>query len=190
VLKFGSPGVTDLYQGNELWDSSLVDPDNRHPVDYDLRSEHLRWILERTSDPLKLTRKLLDSRADGRIKLYISQRMLCLRRERRELFVGGSYTPLRGNEHVAAFARAADGQTLVVAAPVQVATLTGRALVAPMGPDIWRDDTLRVPGEPGRIYTDLFTGRSLATTLEDGKATLKLAEVFGEFPVAALLSSA
>jgi (1->4)-alpha-D-glucan 1-alpha-D-glucosylmutase len=189
VLKFGSPGVADIYQGNELWDFSLVDPDNRRPVDYAVRSEHLHWILEHLDDPLKLTRNLLDSRADGRIKLYISQRMLCLRRERRELFVGGSYTPLRGNQHVAAFARAAEGQTLVVAAPVQIATLTGRALVDPIGPDIWRDN-LRVPGEPGRIYTDLFTGRALATRVEDGKATLKLAEVFGDFPVAALLASA
>jgi maltooligosyltrehalose synthase len=116
--------------------------------------------------------------------------MLCLRRERPELFVGGSYTPLRGNQHVAAFARAAEGQTLLIAAPIQIATLTRGALVEPIGPDIWRDDSLRVPGEPGRIYTNLFTGRALATRLEDGKATLKLAEVFGDFPVAALLSSA
>ena len=189
ALKFGSPGVADVYQGNELWDLSLVDPDNRRPVDYGVRGEHLRWILDHSSDPLELTRTLLDTRADGRIKLYISQRMLCLRRERRELFVGGSYSPLRGNQHVAAFARAADGQTLVIAAPVQIATLTNGALIEPIGPDIWRDDSLRVPGEPGRIYTDLFTGQTLATGTTDGKATLKLAEVFGEFPVAALLAS-
>ena len=75
-------------------------------------------------------RRCSSTREDGRIKLYISQRLLCLRRERPELFVGGSYTPLRGNQHVAAFARAADGQTLVIAAPVQIATLTRGALVA------------------------------------------------------------
>jgi (1->4)-alpha-D-glucan 1-alpha-D-glucosylmutase len=189
LLKFGSPGVADIYQGNELWDFSLVDPDNRRPVDYAVRSQHLRWMLERTNEPLKLTRKLLDSRADGRIKLYISQRMLCLRREHPELFVGGSYTPLRGNQHVAAFARTADGQTLVIAAPVQVASLTRGALVDPIGPEIWRDESLRAPGEPGRTYTDLFTGRALVTHVEDGKASLKLAEVFGAFPVAALLAS-
>jgi (1->4)-alpha-D-glucan 1-alpha-D-glucosylmutase len=188
VLKFGSPGVADMYQGNELWDFSLVDPDNRRPVDYDLRNQHLRWILECPLDPLRLTRKLLDTREDGRIKLYISQRMLCLRRGRPDVFVGGSYTPLRGNQHVAAFARAADGQTLVIAAPVQIATLTRGAMVEPIGPEIWRDDGLRVPGEPGRIYTDLFTGRALTTRPEEGKATLKLADAFGDFPVAALLS--
>jgi len=58
--------------------------------------------------------KLLETREDGRIKLYISHRLLCLRRERPELFVGASYTPLRGNQHVAAFSRGADGQTLWV----------------------------------------------------------------------------
>jgi maltooligosyltrehalose synthase len=115
---------------------------------------------------------------------------LCSRRERPELFVGSSYTPLRGNQHVAAFARAADGQTLLVAAPVQIATLTRGALVPPIGPEIWRDDTLRVPGEPGRLYRDLFTGRALATQVAEGKAVLRLADVFGFFPVAVLLSSA
>ncbi|MCA1644354.1 MAG: malto-oligosyltrehalose synthase [Chloroflexi bacterium] len=188
VLKFGSPGVADIYQGNELWDFSLVDPDNRRPVDYDLRSRHLRWIVENDDHRLKLTRELLESREDGRIKLYISQRLLCLRRERPELFVGGSYSPLRGNQHVAAFSRGAEGQTLVIAAPVQLATLTRRAAVVPVGPEVWRDDRLRMPGEPGRTYTDLFTGRALATRAEGGKATLRLAEVFSDFPVAALLS--
>lgn len=190
VLKFGSPGVADVYQGNELWDFSLVDPDNRRPIDYDLRRTYLRWIFERADDRLKLTNTLLASRADGRIKLYISQRLLCLRRERPELFVGASYTPLRGNQHVAAFSRGAEGHTLVVATPVHVATLTRGTLVAPIGPEIWREDTLRVPGEPGRVYTDLFTGCAFATRARAGKATLMLAEVLGDFPVAALVSSA
>ena len=189
VLKFGSPGVADMYQGNELWDFSLVDPDNRRPVDYDLRSQHLRWILEHVDDRSKFTRKLLDSRVDGRIKLYVSQRLLCLRREQPELFVGGGYTPLRGNQHIAAFARTAEGQTLVIVAPVQIATLTRGALVEPIGPEIWRDDSLRVPGEPGRTYTDLFTGRTLTTRPDEGKASLRLAQVLGDFPVAALCAT-
>ena len=131
VLKLGSPGVADVYQGNELWDFSLVDPDNRRSVDYDLRSAHLAGLVEQSGDPLKLVKSLLETREDGRIKLYISHRLLCLRRERPELFVGGSYTPLRGNQHVAAFSRGADGQTLLIAAPVQLATLTRGATVSP-----------------------------------------------------------
>jgi (1->4)-alpha-D-glucan 1-alpha-D-glucosylmutase len=188
VLKLGSPGVADVYQGNELWDFSLVDPDNRRPVDYESRRTFLRGLVEQSHDPLKLARELLDSRADGRIKLYVSHRLLCLRRERPELFIGASYTPLRGNPHVAAFGRGADGQTLVVAAPVQLATLTRGALLPPIGPEVWRDACLALPGEPGRVYRDLYTGQELTTRQQGTRAGLKLAEVFGHFPVAALLA--
>jgi (1->4)-alpha-D-glucan 1-alpha-D-glucosylmutase len=188
VLKMGSPGVADVYQGNELWDFSLVDPDNRRAVDYDLRRDYLRGLVEQSHDPLKLVKELLDTREDGRIKMYISHRLLCLRRERPELFVGANYTPLRGNQHLAAFGRGADGQTLVIAAPVQVATLTRGALIPPIGPEVWRETWLAVPGEPGRVYRDLFTGQELTTRPNGGRAALKLAEVFSDFPVAALLS--
>jgi (1->4)-alpha-D-glucan 1-alpha-D-glucosylmutase len=188
VLKLGSPGVADVYQGNELWDFSLVDPDNRRPVDFEARQDALRWIVAHARDRRGLASKLLDSREDGRIKLYVSQRSLCLRRERSHLFVGAGYTPLRGNQNVAAFARAAEGQTLVVAAPVQIATLMRGGLALPLGTDVWRDARLPVPGEPGRVYTDLFTGQELTAEEGDGRTALKLAEVFGEFPVAALLA--
>ena len=99
---------------------------------------HLAWLVERMADPMELVRTLLETPEDGRIKLYISHRLLCLRRERPELFVGASYTPLRGNQHVAAFSRGADGQTLVIAAPVQLATVTRGATVPPIGPEVWR----------------------------------------------------
>ena len=194
VLKLGSPGVADIYQGNELWDFSLVDPDNRRPVDYALRAKQLAGVLGPAADAtddgrqLDLARTLMDQRDDGRIKLYVTQRLLCLRRERPALFVGGSYTPLRGNQHVAAFVRAAEGQTLLIAAPIQVATLTRGALVAPTGQDVWRDNALGIPGDPSRAYRDLFTGRRLEPANEHGKARLRLARVFEDFPVAALLS--
>jgi maltooligosyltrehalose synthase len=86
---------------------------------------------------------------------------------------------------VCAFARAADGQTLLVAAPIQVATLTRGALVPPIGPDIWRDDRLSVPAGRNR---DLITGRRLASEEHDGRPSLRLADVFSDLPVAALLS--
>ena len=181
VLKLGSPGVADVYQGNELWDFSLVDPDNRRPVDFGLRHKLLARVLKAATHRRALARDLLASPEDGRIKLYVSQRVLCLRRERPSLFVGGSYLALRGNPHVAAFARASDGQTLVVAAPVLIATLTRGNLIPPIGEDVWRNEILAVPN--GR-YEDLFTGKR--HTPEGG--SLRLAEVFGDFPVAVLLS--
>jgi (1->4)-alpha-D-glucan 1-alpha-D-glucosylmutase len=188
VLKLGSPGVADMYQGNELWDFSLVDPDNRRPVDFSVREQALRGIVARSDDRPQLARELLDSREDGRIKLYVTQRLLCRRREQPRLFVGAGYTPLRGNPHVAAFVRSADGHQLVIAAPVQIATLMRGALETPIGADVWQDDRLVVSGEPGRRYVNLFTGRDVISEDLDGRAILRLAKLFAEFPVAALLS--
>jgi maltooligosyltrehalose synthase len=113
---------------------------------------------------------------------------LCLRRETAGLFVGGGYTPLRGDQNVAAFARSADGRMLVVAAPVLIATLTRGAMLPPIGEDVWRDARLPVPGEVGRAYRDVFTGQVLRASDYRGRVTLRLADVFGEFPVAALLA--
>jgi (1->4)-alpha-D-glucan 1-alpha-D-glucosylmutase len=187
VLKLGSPGVVDIYQGNELWDLSLVDPDNRRPVDFDARRRELDWLVAHAGDRAKLAKSLLKSPQDGRIKLYVTQRLLCLRRERLRLFVGASYTPLRGNRHVAAFARAADGQVLVIAAPVLIATLMRGAPAAPIGPEVWRDEVLVVPGDRGRPYCDLLTGREVLPIETTGRTALRLSDVFGSFPVAALL---
>jgi (1->4)-alpha-D-glucan 1-alpha-D-glucosylmutase len=183
VLKLGAPGVADVYQGNELWDFSLVDPDNRRPVDFGLRQRLLADILERSRERLALARELLETAQDGRVKLYVSQRLLCLRREQPGLFVGASYTPLRGNPHVAAFARGANGQSLLVVAPVQVATLLRGTLSLPIGPEVWRDERLTVPGAAATIWENLFTGQ------RHTGGVLKLAEVLSDFPVAALLSS-
>ena len=187
VLKLGAPGVADIYQGNELWDLSLVDPDNRRPVDFDARRRELDWLRAHADDRAKLVKTLLKCPQDGRIKLYITQRLLCLRRERPHLFVGASYAPLRGNQHVAAFARTAEGQVLVIAAPVLIATLMRGTAAAPLGHDVWRDDVLAVPGDRTRPYCDLFTGREIVPTERAGRTILRLADVFANFPVAALL---
>jgi (1->4)-alpha-D-glucan 1-alpha-D-glucosylmutase len=186
LLKLGSPGVADVYQGNELWDLSLVDPDNRRPVDYELRRRYLGELRAQPDD-------LLACRDDGRIKLWLTHRLLCLRRELPGLFVGGGYIPLRSggrahkHQHVAAFARQAEGHTLVVVAPILVATLLHGALVAPLGEDVWRDDWLSVPAAAS--YRDVLTGRTLQTHEQGGKPALLLRDVFGSLPAAALLSS-
>lgn len=187
VLKFGAPGAADVYQGNELWDFSLVDPDNRRPVDFALRQKLLASVVrDAERDRLGVARDVLEHAQDGRIKLYVSQRLLCLRRERTALFVGGSYTPLRGNPHVAAFGRACEGHALVIVAPVQIATLMRGNLAAPIGADVWRNERLVVPGESGRHWENVFTGQRLQ--VEDN--SLKLADVLADFPVAALLAEA
>src|SRR5205823_6318119 len=120
VLKLCSPGVPDIYQGNEMWDFSLVDPDNRRPVDYDLRAWLLGELRDAPGDRAALARTLVGSREDGRIKLYLTQRALTYRRSHAELFRDGRYQPLFASpdarEHIVAFARSdGDAEVLVVA---------------------------------------------------------------------------
>jgi maltooligosyltrehalose synthase len=81
-----------------------------------------------------------------------------------------------------------DTTTLVIVAPVLIATLMRGALAAPVGADVWRDDWLPVPGEPGRQLRDLFTGQTWTAESIDGRAALRLRDVFGVLPVSALLA--
>jgi (1->4)-alpha-D-glucan 1-alpha-D-glucosylmutase len=192
VLMLTSPGVPDVYQGNELWDFSLVDPDNRRPVDYGRRRRYLHELRQRLHhDRLdELAGELLAMPTDGRIKLFVTHRLLALRRSRPSLF-GTGYTPLRvaGARvgHACAYARSdADGE-LIVVTPVLIAGLVRRELEAPIGEVVWRDTAVLLAGEPGHRYRDLFTGAVLASEPKRGRASLPLAQVLGSFPVAALL---
>ncbi len=98
LLKIASPGVPDIYQGMELWDFSLVDPDNRRPVDYRHRTRLLNELMTMEREGLDpLARGLLSSWEDGRIKLFVTCKALSFRRERKELFLDGAYVPLRHN---------------------------------------------------------------------------------------------
>jgi (1->4)-alpha-D-glucan 1-alpha-D-glucosylmutase len=138
LLKLTAPGVPDIYQGNELWDFSLVDPDNRRPVDYELRRRLLAEVQAEAAAPNRAPRlvaALSENIEDGRAKLYLTWRTLELRRAQRALFDEGTYLPLeiRGpeQEHVCAFARQHGGRTLVVAVGRWFTKLVMRAHDAP-----------------------------------------------------------
>ncbi|HYQ91893.1 MAG TPA: malto-oligosyltrehalose synthase, partial [Candidatus Competibacteraceae bacterium] len=125
LIKLTAPGVPDIYQGTELWDFSLVDPDNRRPVDYERRRAllmELQTLVETAGDDLAgRVRGLLDRLEDGRSKLYVNWRTLRLRREQSELFGHGDYVPLAvagaKSRHVCAFARVYENTRVVVVAP-------------------------------------------------------------------------
>jgi (1->4)-alpha-D-glucan 1-alpha-D-glucosylmutase len=176
LLKLTSPGVPDIYQGNEIWDFSLVDPDNRRPVDYLERKKMLDAL--KGADP----GELLDNWSDGRIKLFLTHRLLTFRREKRELFQRGGYEPLSLTGEFAdccvAFARETGGQTIVVLAP----RLSSRVGFPPIG-EAWRDTAVQMPNgfSEGR---DLFTGETFAAA--DGK--FPLAGAFACLPFAALIA--
>jgi len=121
LLKIASPGVPDFYQGNELWDLSLVDPDNRRPVDYTIRQSMLAEIMrEAASKPLALSKKLFERPDDGRIKMYVTCRALRWRRKHAQLFREGAYVPLEGagqrGHHLIAFARGSSEHHVIIAA--------------------------------------------------------------------------
>jgi (1->4)-alpha-D-glucan 1-alpha-D-glucosylmutase len=189
LLKITSPGVPDIYQGTELWDLSLVDPDNRRPVDYELRRKLLDRV-ERVKGP-KTAAALLDSKEDGRIKLHVTARALNFRRENHALFVQGSYTPIEveGNDaaNIVAFARAHEGAAAVVVAPRLLTRLaTGGNLLRPVG-GVWAGSRLPVPlAAPGDRLRNVFTGEELAVEASGGGPSLPLERVLGSFPVALL----
>ena len=194
LLKLTAPGVPDTYQGTELWDLSLVDPDNRRPVDYGKRVEMLGELRSRAEKPggdlASLARELLAAKEDGRVKLYVTWRGLTCRRERAGLFSAGEYLPaeIRGQrrDHVFAFARRDGGRLAVVAVPRLLTRLAGDGAL-PVGESVWRDTQLRIPGVAGgRSLRNLFTGETMSVDRMNG--ALRAGDVFATFPVALLVS--
>ncbi len=178
VLKATSPGVPDFYQGTDMWDLSLVDPDNRRPVDYALRTRVLQSF---DGKPLnEIARDVLSTLEDGRIKLFTMQRVLAVRNEHRDLFESGSYTPLTVSnpEHAFAYLR---GEDVLVVIPRFTCTLTG-AKSAPALGDAWKSQSVSLPEGAGGTWSHAFTG----AVAEAGEGALLLSDLFAEFPVAVL----
>ncbi len=195
LLKLTAPGVPDIYQGTELWDLSLVDPDNRRPVDYPLRRAQLADLktrLESTdSGQTALARELLKSSHDGCIKLYVTYRTLNFRRAHAELFSRGTYKALEATgarqDHVCAFARTLEDQASITVTPRLVVGLTDGVEQLPVGESVWKDTRLVLPSDQlAGHYRNLFTGEVYRIAERCGIATLSLAEVCGHFPVALL----
>ncbi|HEX9627877.1 MAG TPA: malto-oligosyltrehalose synthase [Acidiferrobacterales bacterium] len=194
LLKLTAPGVPDIYQGNELWDFSLVDPDNRRPVDYARREALLAELEGWDREPDQLAGRahgLLDSLDDGRAKLHLTRRLLNFRRDHWKRLRDADYQPLAvGGEradHVCAFARTRDDLVLVVVASRWHHRLTGGDCAAPLGA-LWGDTAVTLPAPMGRgPYRNLLTGERIdAVPREDG-AILELATLFAHFPAVALL---
>jgi (1->4)-alpha-D-glucan 1-alpha-D-glucosylmutase len=194
LLKLTCPGVPDFYQGAELWDFRLVDPDNRTAVDFALRHEMLESLLVGGSadpNPIDLARRLLAQRHDGRIKLYVALRSLQCRRRNPDLFTCGSYIPLDAcgakKESLCAFARRHQGVTAITVVPRLSARLTGQVGSPPVGP-VWDDTGLVLPAELRKSrYRNLFTGEVLeGFNASQPSDLLSVASILESFPVAIL----
>ncbi len=191
LLKFTSPGVPDLYQGNELMDLSLVDPDNRRPVDYALRE---RWLAEAAgideAQWLPRLREWLQAPHDGRLKLWATWRLLSLRAEMPLLFRDGGYAALSARgpqaEHVIAFQREHEAQRVVVISGRLFARLGGDVGAAPVGEPVWGETVVEVPGvDDGARLRNVLTGE----VAEVAGGELRLSQVFASLPVGVLVEA-
>jgi (1->4)-alpha-D-glucan 1-alpha-D-glucosylmutase len=187
LLKVTAPGIPDTYQGTELWDFSLVDPDNRRPVDYDRRAHLLAKLDDRSGGPAGLARELVEHKEDGRIKLYVLSRALRFRREHPQLFTG-SYIPIDvfgpGAGHVFCFARTAGDAWALIVVPRLIANLVRADDRPPTGPQVWGETALLLPSEaPAVSWANLFTGEAIEPPAD---RAVPMARVLGSFPVALL----
>jgi (1->4)-alpha-D-glucan 1-alpha-D-glucosylmutase len=171
LLRLTLPGVPDTYQGSELWDLSLVDPDNRRPVDYARRSAMLADLDTANA------RDLMAKPEDRRVKLFVTSRALHLRREHPGLFTEGEYAPLTATgeraEHLFAFGRSHAGGRVVVAVPRLVATLAEGG---------WKDTRLALPSS-AKGWRNVFTGE------EWRGESVSAAELFAAVPLALLVEA-
>ncbi len=184
AVRLASPGVPDIYQGTELWELSFVDPDNRRPVDYEVR----RRALRRLDEERPAAADLLRSYEDGCVKLHILKRGLRLRRDEHALFLEGSYRPIDGGPHVIAFERSLDDKRLVCVVPRLAHTLVARGASSrdaawPVG-DVWGDASIDL-GSGGELV-NVLTGERHALD-GDRAGKVRLEKVFATFPIAWLL---
>ena len=190
LCKLTAPGVPDIYQGNELWDFSLVDPDNRRPVDYHRRGVLLAE-LQREADDLPFE-NMLEHIEDGRCKLLLIWRALQLRHAQPQLFSHGDYRRLRVHgsraQHLCAFMRRCERRALVVIAPRLYRRLLDDAARMPLGSAVWEDTFIELPGNAGsrRPLQSVLDGAQLEPVTAGNASGVAAAQALARFPVALL----
>lgn len=191
LIKTAAPGIPDFYQGTELWNFRLVDPDNRRPVNF----AHMASLLEQLKQKeeaglLPLVRELLASWEDGRIKLYVTYKALNFRKSERELFLEGSYVPIRASgskeENLCAFARCREEAWAMSVVPRWLTRLRAPGKAA-VGRKVWRDTALTLPKEAPDRWENILTGETVAASMgPTGERTLAIHSIFRTLPLALL----
>ena len=186
LLKITAPGVPDFYQGTELFDFNLVDPDNRRPVDFEKRKRYLAEIMNSfSSDPLSLIRELFTDRRSGRIKFFLIAQALRTRNEHAALFQDGSYVQLavtgRYKAHVIAFSRIYKNRCSITVVPRFLTGLV-KENQNPLGDRVWGDTKIIFPQKTASRWRNIFTEEILSADL-----TFKIGDILQHFPCALLL---
>ena len=190
LLKINLPGLPDFYQGTELWDFSLVDPDNRRPVDFETRAKVLDKLTQQeVQGQQSLVQQILSSWEDGRVKLYVTYKALNVRKSYSDLFQDGEYIPLQvvgqRQEHICAFARRRGRRCALVVIPRLLTKLVGVGVI-PVGQDVWGEDLLLLPNNASERWLNILTGENLKVS--GAEKRLPLFDILGKFPVALLIS--
>lgn len=193
LLKITSPGVPDFYQGSELWNLDLVDPDNRRAVDYSFRRSLFSNLKEKfardnAGGPIA---ELLQDDKIGASKMFLIWRALNFRKEQREVFDYGDYVPLsaigKKQEQVCAFARVWKGRSIISVVPRLVFGLMGGVESQPIGAEVWAETVLRLPeARSAKSWRSILTGETITQTERYGAAVLDMGVVLRNFPVALL----
>jgi (1->4)-alpha-D-glucan 1-alpha-D-glucosylmutase len=186
LLKIISPGIPDFYQGSELWDLRLVDPDNRQPVDFAKRVSMLA-ALKQSEASASLAGELAGHWEDGRIKLYAIWKALNFRRAQPELFSKGDFVELKTNgpnaEHILAILRRHKREWVLLVVPRWVSRAQeGRADDAEFR---WRDAAIQLPDSAPSLWESIFTSEKI-TLADQRPKSIRVDQLFGDFPVALL----
>jgi len=197
ILKLTCPGIPDIYQGNETWDFSLVDPDNRRLVDYSSRKKTLsevRGFLESPENSVKFLQNYLENSDDGKIKMFVTAALLNLRNQNEDLFMDGDYTPLQvegsHGKNLIAFSRKAGNRSVVVVVSRFFAKFVSFEKLRAGNPESqleaalrseWADTSVTL-GDVKGSHMNVFTGASVEL---NGK--ISASQLFKEIPFAVLL---
>jgi (1->4)-alpha-D-glucan 1-alpha-D-glucosylmutase len=192
VLHLTSPGMPDIYQGNELWQFNLVDPDNRRPVDFNKHRQLLTEMDEMLvhTDRLQFVSGLLENMEDGRIKLFVVMQVLRFRQRYASLFQNGEYLKINvhgiGADQLLAFARKDQNNFAIIVVPCLMTQLLKNTLNTPLD-DVWGDTWLELPQKAPRHYQELFSQcRVTAAQPVEDYFQLTVRDILKLFPVAIL----
>jgi malto-oligosyltrehalose synthase/4-alpha-glucanotransferase len=180
LLKFTCPGVPDTYQGSEFWDLSFVDPDNRMAVDYEKR---IQWLNEFPEDvDENFWKSLWQDRYSGKIKLWLTHKLLQWRKEQKEFLQKAEYIPLTVDgtykKHILAFVRKHQQNIYIVAVPLHLAEM-GKQQGKPISELDWKDTSILLPGKIAGEIENILTG-------ERFEEKINVKELFSYLPIALL----
>ncbi len=194
AVKCFAPGIPDIYRGTEVWDLSLVDPDNRRPVNFRQFEENLANTVRRwNEDKQATTAELMAEAGDGRIKQLLTYIFLNLRQSSPDLFLSGDYVPLetggKHSDHILAFARRHKEQWLLCIVPLHAGTLlTGKGRYRFRSSD-WKSTYVTLPEGAPVKWQNVINGKE--TEAKESKTDvllgqLEVSELFGDTPAAIL----